>query len=248
MAILKDEGFADVKSLGERLFASQPTIRRDLDRLEKDGLVRRSHGGAVPAGDMVNTPVAYRRGKRVKEKMHIARLAADLIENDQMIFADASSTILYLVEHIKEHDHMSVVTNSIPLCQALSGQNVQVYCTGGKLFHEPMGFVGRAAERATMMFHANLFFFSSASLSEDGMISDYSEEENDLRVVMQERSDKTVYLCDSAKFGRTSPFCVFELCEVDYVVTDAALSERILQKQGFRLLKAGEGAFLYERI
>ena len=92
--ILKSEGFISVKELGERLFASQPTIRRDLDFLENEGFVRRNHGGAMLADDTVNIPISYRRGKRLCEKMQIARLAATLIENDQLLFVDGSTTAL----------------------------------------------------------------------------------------------------------------------------------------------------------
>ena len=68
LEILKQEGFAGVRDLGERLYASQPTVRRDLVFLEKEGLVCRSHGGAVPATDSANTPISYRKGKRMREK------------------------------------------------------------------------------------------------------------------------------------------------------------------------------------
>ncbi len=247
LEILRTEGFAGVNDLGVRLFASLPTIRRDLDILEKSGLVRRSHGGAVLASDAVSTPVSYRRGKRVHEKLRMARLAATLLERDQLIFTDASSTALYLSEHIKESDHISVVTNGIPMCQMLAKQNITVYCTGGRLLVEPLGFVGGTAERMITHYCADLFFFSSASLNAEGLISDYSEEENDLRLAMFERCRKSVYMCDSAKFNRTSAYCLFEIGKADYVVTDIPLPEDMRISQGFRLLREGEGAFLYEK-
>ena len=115
MDILKKEGFAGVRDLGERLYASQPTIRRDLDFLEKEGLVRRSHGGAVPADDRVNTPISYRKGRRMHEKMQIAALAATLIENDQFIFIDGSTTALCLADFLAEHEGISVLTNGMQL-------------------------------------------------------------------------------------------------------------------------------------
>ena len=71
LEILKKEGFAGVCDLSKRLFASQPTIRRDLDILEKQGYIRRSHGGAILANGNLNTPVPYRKGKHAKEKAQI---------------------------------------------------------------------------------------------------------------------------------------------------------------------------------
>lgn len=247
LQILKNEGFVGVRDLGERLFASQPTVRRDLDQLEKEGLVRRSHGGAMLAGEAASTPVVYRRGKRIREKMSISRLAATLIEPDHLIFTDASSTALYLSEHIREVGGVSVVTNGILMCQALSGQNVRVFSTGGKLLEDSLAFAGPVAERAVTGFNADLMFFSSSSLDGKGMISDYAEEETALRLAMHERSQRSVFLCDSAKFDHSSPFCLFTLSEVDYTVTDAPLPESVLLAQGLTLLKASDGAFLYGR-
>lgn len=247
LEILKHEGFISVKELGERLFASQPTIRRDLDFLEKEGMVRRNHGGVILAGDSVNAPISYRRGKHFKEKNRIARLAATLIENDQLIFIDGSTTALCLSEYIGKAEGVSVVTNGIPICQALAKQNIRVFSTGGKLVGDSLAFAGRVAERAVAGFNADLMFFSSSSLDDCGVISDYAEEETALRLAMKERSRKTVCLFDSAKFGMRSPFCLFELRQVDYVVTDEPLSDLILEKQQLKLLKEDGGAFMYCR-
>ena len=246
LEILKKEGFVGVRELGERLYASQPTVRRDLDWLEKEGLVRRSHGGAILVGDAVKTPVSYRKGKRIREKICISRLAATLIESDHLIFVDASSTALHLSDHIKESDGVTVVTNGVLMCQALADQGVRVFSTGGRLVGESMAFVGRVAEKTVSGFNADIMFFSSSSLGSDGMISDYAEEETSLRLAMHARSRRSVFLCDSAKFDRCSPFCLLELKNVDYVVTDAPLPEVMLQGQGLRLLKSEQGAYMYK--
>ena len=79
MEILKAEKFASVPDLSRRLYASQPTIRRDLGALEQQGLIRRSHGGAIPADDKGNIPVSFRSGTHTAEKLRICRLAATLI-------------------------------------------------------------------------------------------------------------------------------------------------------------------------
>lgn len=243
--ILKTEGFISVKELGERLFASQPTIRRDLDFLENEGFVRRNHGGAMLADDTVNIPISYRRGKRLREKMQIARLAATLIENDQLLFVDGSTTALCLSEHIGKAEGVSVVTNGIPICQALAKQNIRVFSTGGRLVGESMAFVGNVAERTVSGFNADVMFFSSSSLDGDGMISDYAEEETTLRQAMHFRSRRSVFLCDSAKFDRMSAFCLFELKNVDFIVTDSPLPEKMLEAQGLMLIKGDGGAYMY---
>lgn len=245
LEILKNEGFISVGELGKRLFASQPTVRRDLDFLEKEGLVRRSHGGAMLPGYSVNTPISYRRGKRLNEKMRIAKLAATLIENDQLIFVDGSTTALCLSDFIGEFDGVSVVTNGIPMCQALAKQNLRVFSTGGRLVGESMAFVGNVAEKTVSGFNADVMFFSSSSLGSDGMISDYAEEETSLRLAMHSRSRRSIFLCDSAKFDQTSSFCLLELKKVDFIVTDEPLSEKLSEEQGLVLIKSDGGAYMY---
>lgn len=248
LEILKEEGFVAVRDLGERLYASQPTIRRDLDFLEKEGLIRRNHGGAMLVGETVNTQISYRRGRKAHEKMRIAKLAATLIENGQLIFIDGSTTALCLSDFITKSDKVTVVTNGIPICQALAKQELRVFSTGGRLVGESMAFAGNIAEKTISGYNADIMFFSMASLDNNGMISDFAEEERSLRLAMHARSRRSVFLCDSEKFGRSSSFCLFELKEVDYVVTDAPLSEELAKMQGFELIKESDGAYMYGKV
>lgn len=243
--ILKSEGFAEVRSLGERLYASQPTIRRDLDLLEKQGYIRRSHGGAVLADDKINTPVSFRKGTKAREKAQICKLAASLIKSGSLIFADASTTASHLADVIHEKDNVTVVTNGYPICRALSENNVRVFSTGGRLLKNSMAFVGSQAEETVRRYNAEWLFFSSSSLDTDGIISDYSEEETALRIAMRAGARRSVFLCDSTKIGKTSAFREFSLSEIDYVITDAPLPPQMLNVHGLVLHKNENGAFMY---
>ncbi len=243
--ILKKEGFAEVRTLSERLYASQPTVRRDLDYLEKQGLIRRSHGGAIPADQRINTPVSFRRGTRTQEKARICRLAATLISPDSLIFTDASTTALHLSDYIRQSDHVTVVTNGYPICHALIEKNIRVFSTGGRMLKNSMAFAGQSAEECVRRFNADLFFFSTSSLSSAGLISDYSEEEVSLRQVMMSRSKKSVLLCNSAKLGTTSPFSQALLSDVDYLIIDAPLPPAMAENAKLSLLRESDGAYLY---
>ena len=247
LEILKQEGFAEVRTLSQRLYASQPTIRRDLDFLEKQGLVRRSHGGAILADDRINIPVPFRKGTHTQEKIRICRLAATLIKPDSLIFADASTTVSYLADFLKESNGITVVTNGYPICRTLSEKNIRTFSTGGRLLRDSMAFVGLHAEETLRQFNADLLFFSTSSLSENGMISDYSEEEIPMRKLMLRQSAQSVFLCDSAKIGTTSAFFTTSLSEVDYLVTDAPLPVAMIQSNNLQLQKELGGAYLYYR-
>ena len=245
LEILKNESFAEVRDLGERLYASQPTIRRDLDYLEKQGYIRRSHGGAMLADDRINTPVSFRKGKKAREKARICKLAATLISPGSLIFADASTTAAHLADELHERDNVTVVTNGYFLCGALTENNIRVFSTGGRLLKSSMAFVGNQAEETVRRFNADWLFFSSSSLDENGTISDYSEEETALRVTMRSRAKSSVFLCDSTKFGKSSAFRVFSLSDTDYVITDAPLSQKLIDAYSLSLLRELDGACMY---
>ena len=247
LEILKKEGFAEVRTLSERLYASHPTIRRDLDYLENQGLIRRSHGGAIPADLRVNTPISFRKGTKTQEKARICRLATTLIAPDSLIFTDASTTALHLSDFLRESDNITVVTNGYPICHALTEKNIRVFSTGGRLLKDSMAFIGQSAEETVRRFCADLTFFSTSSLSEDGRISDYSEEEVPIRNAMLRHSRKSVLLCNSAKIGTHSAFCITSLAKIDYLVTDAPLPSTIGEDFGLSLLREQEGAYLYHR-
>ncbi len=243
--ILTRQGFAGVTELGEKLFASQPTIRRDLAYLEKQGYIVRNHGGAVLANGKVNTPIPFRRGTRAKEKKNICRLAATLIKPEKLLFIDASTTAFFLSEYIDKSSNVTVVTNGLPLCSALGEAGVRTFSTGGRVFHESEALIGSVAERTVTEYNADMMFFSASSFDYDGLISDYCEEENDLRRIMRRHSKTAVFMCDSGKFGTRSAFSFFNLSEIDYLITDRALDADTLRALSLTEEAEDAGAVLY---
>lgn len=246
LEILKNEGFAEVRTLGERLYASQPTIRRDLDYLERNGYVKRSHGGAMLADDKINTPISFRRGTKTREKAQICKLAASLIPSGSLIFADASTTVSHLADIIEPKDNITVVTNGYSLCRALVQRDIRVFSTGGRLLKDSEAFVGNLAQENLKNFNAGWLFFSSSSLSGDGTVSDYSEEETALRIAMYARAEHSVFLCDSTKLYKSSAFRTLSLKNIDYVICDTPLSTEFLSTVGFSPVKSEGQAFMYK--
>ncbi len=247
LEILKEERFVSVSALSERLFASQPTIRRDLTFLEKQGYLRRSHGGAIPADERNNIPVSFRSGKHTGQKTKICRLASTLIQDGSLIFTDASTTALHIASYIKPESDVTVLTNGYLACKLFSDKGVRVFSTGGRLLSDSLAFVGECARNTVSQYNADIMFFSSSSLSNDGKISDYSEEETALRLTMAKMSKTKVFLCDETKFEKISAFNLFPLSAVDYVVTGAPLSNEMLKKYNLTLI-SDDGAFMYKKF
>lgn len=245
LEILEAERFVGVADLSRRLYASQPTIRRDLDILEKQGYLRRSHGGAVLA-DEGHPPISFRSGTHTKEKQGICRAAATLVPPSSFLFIDASTTALPLAGMLRPQDNVRILTNGLHTVKSFSEKGHQIYSTGGRLLSDSLAFVGDTAMATVERYSADLMFFSSSSLDDTGMISDYSEEETALRLCMAKCARKKVFLCDSAKFGTTSVFRLFPLSEVDYVVTAVPLDETIVASNRLTLRRL-QNACLYCR-
>ena len=224
--ILGKEKFATVEKLSEALYFSRPTIRRDLALLEKEGRIKRSHGGAMIKADSdTDIPISYRSGKKHREKSRMCREAVKLICENSIIFIDGSTTAQSIAHYLSENMNLTVVTNSIAVADILSGKKIRTYCTGGKLIPESKAFAGFGAEEFVRGFMADIMFFSSSAFSDDGVISDWSESETSLRKVMLKNSKLKVFMCDETKFGKTSAFVLSDTDKVDFIITDADLPD-----------------------
>lgn len=228
MDILRKEKFITVTALSERLFASLPTVRRDLTALEREGYVTRCHGGAMIIDENSKPPIRYRRGKNTHAKANMCRVASDLITEQAAVFLDASTTALGITEFITPTLDLTVVTNSLLASERLAEQGIRVYALGGAVSRESMAFVGRQAEENVKRYNVDLMFFSVSALSEAGVLSDWAEGEAGVRMKMAENSSTVVLMCDSTKLGTTSAFRLFDLSAVDYLVTDKPLPHSLI--------------------
>lgn len=242
--ILKKSSFATVASLAAELYASLPTIRRDLAILEEEGYVKRCHGGAMILDGNTNPPLYFRREHQAQEKIRMCKLAATLINDGDTLFLDGSTSVFHLADYLDKERGITVITNGLPLATALAETGIKIYSTGGRLLKESLAFVGVSAEKTARGYNADTLFFSVASLSEEGMLSDWSEEEAMLRIEMSKCSRRRVLLCDSSKLGSTSTFKLFDLSSVEFIITDKELPQELIT--GYRLTElVTSPAYLY---
>ena len=176
LEILHEKKHATIDYLSKHVFASNVTIRRDLKKMEDLGLVIRSYGG-VTLMDTENkyVPLIIREQDRISVKNQIARQAVSLISEGSTIFLDGSSTVLCMVNYLRDEQNITVITNSLRAATRLCEKRIDVYCTGGKLVPEALVCVGPYSENMIESMTADLMFFSSQGLSADGKISDFSE-------------------------------------------------------------------------
>ena len=215
-------GFATVRVLCESLYASESSIRRDLCALDARGLIRRSHGGAEICVNPSGSIGFDQRGKRnIEQKRAMAQIAKRLVKNGDILFLDQSSSAFYLAEALADNPSLTVVTNNLEILALLGNSRMKVYGTGGLLCPENRTcFVGVDAAAAFSRVHADLLFFSAASLSEDGVISDLSREEVQMREVMMQNAARSVLLCDRSKHGTRSAYRQCTLRDVDLYIDE----------------------------
>lgn len=221
LEILKENGATSVEKLSKLLFVSQPTIRRDLAFLKEQNLIHRTFGGATlrnrSAGEI---PFELRDSQDADSKAIIAQKAAKYLRDDAVIFLDASSTVYRLLPHITQFKNITIITNSPKVCLALAEQGISSYCTGGTLLSKSKAFVGESAEVFVKKFNADIFFFSSQGITSEGMITDSSVVESEIRKIIMKQSKKNIFMCSSAKIGKEYAYNVADASEVDEIISD----------------------------
>ena len=220
MMLIRDKKEISVKELCALLYLSPATVRRDLSALEKQGLIKRSYGGAVLTEIFSDQlPLAVRSAKNISAKKKICAKAARFIENGDTIFIDASSTAYFLAPYLKGFSDLTVITNNPHLCIALSELKIRNHCTGGEMLDDSLALVGRDAERMVGGILANKCFFSARGYNE-GFISDTSRSERDVKIAMIEHSEKCYFLCDTTKQGTKYPYVIAKTNSVDAIIDE----------------------------
>lgn len=221
LALLEQEQYISAQKLSQMLFVSLPTVRRDLAELQRRNQVVRSHGGAKKVqGEHTVAPLNFRRTVNAPSKRALCRAAAELVEDNQIIFIDSSTTTLQMADFLGEKKGITVITNGIPLATALVKKGIKTYCTGGEIFENSLAHFGSFAEDFIRRFNIDALFFSCHGVSEQGQLTDPSLPETQIRKVAIQQSKRTVFLCDESKFSLSTPYNLVSIDTLDHVITD----------------------------
>lgn len=229
LKILKNVHYTTVDYLVEQIRYSPATIRRDLIYLEKQGLIKRSHGGAEINTEN-ETPFIFRQHSMKSAKNKIAREAAKLVKNGDVVFLDGSSTVQYIGHYLLDKKDICVITNNIMLSSFLSQNGIDVYCAGGHITELPGTASGMLTAHAFSSFKADIMFFSTDGIDESGVITIKPEGYWMHNNAMLDNSKKHVYLCGSDKLGKHAKIVQCDLSRIDYFISDGALSEEVMEK------------------
>lgn len=212
-----------VPELSKQFEVTEETIRRDLEKLEQQGVLVRTYGGAIITDEYPSeAPIEERETINHEGKDMIGRQAAALIKDGETVFLDASTSSLHVARHLKDKKGITVITNSERIIIELSKyENIHVICIGGTMRHNNMSYVGRIAELTIRdHYYANKFFFSCRGVTLNRGLTDFNEQEAELKKAMLACSDLAIFLCDHSKFGKLGVPVVAPLEQLDFLITD----------------------------
>ena len=221
-----------VSQLSRQYGVSPSTIRRDFAELEKEGLLRRTYGGAMLIEHQTSEiPYTIRTFENKAEKNIIGKLAAKLVRDDMHISLDCTSTVAHMVRFLGKKNNLKILTNSAQLALDCLDNipGAQICCTGGWLNNFARGFTGEAARQRVADFTCDVLFFSARSISMESGVTDVNEEDVCIKKQMLKSARKAVFLCDSSKFDRTSFRWFCGIDEIDCLVTNEKPSEKWLE-------------------
>lgn len=232
-----------VTSLSEMFSVTEETIRRDLEKLEEQGKLIRSHGGAVSIRSLDSQEISYQEREitNIEEKKQIARVAVKHINEGDKIILDASSTAWYVAKALPNIE-ITVLTNSIKVATELSKRkSIVVISTGGILRSESLSYIGPLAESSLGQYFVNKAFISCKGFHFENGMSESSEQQARVKHEMVKIADKIYIMIDHSKFGVQAFSRFSDLNSVDYIITDDKNDEQInkqLNERDWQVIKA----------
>lgn len=228
LARLTANGKVLVAELAKDFDVTEETIRRDLEKLDKEGLVSKTYGGAVSKHNAaIDLPYNVRESANVEQKQTIARIVADLIEDGERIMVDSSSTALYVIKKIKEKKNLTVITNSVKILLELADKpDWTVLSTGGILKKNSLSLTGSSAEKMIRSYHVDTAICSCKGLDTELGITDSNENDSLIKQAMFQSAERRILALDTEKFDKKSFVKVGDFSDLDLIVTDSAPAEK----------------------
>jgi DeoR family transcriptional regulator, galactitol utilization operon repressor len=221
--LLSENDLLSVNELSEQLGVSTVTIRNDLNDLETQGYIVRTHGGAAPA---FHRSILERRRENIEAKTRIARAAADLVRDGDTLMIEAGTTTALIAKYLAGKRDIHLVSNStLAFANARSNPGVQITLTGGEFRRSTESFVGPIALSALEKLNVRLAFVGTDGFSVRNGMTTHLVEGAQIVSAMVERAATSVLVADSSKYGKSGFASVLPLSAVDLIISDSALGQ-----------------------
>lgn len=245
LEILQEEKKVVVTELSKTFDVSEETIRRDLDKLEKEGYVVKAYGGAVlNDNQLMELPFIVRKKANVEAKQKIASLISEQIHDGDRIVLDASSTALFVLKHIKDKKNITLITNSVEiLVESAETSGWSIYSTGGLMQEGSLALFGPSADKMLASFHVDKAIISCKGIDMNGGITDSNEMHALTKSNMLKGVNTRIIAVDSSKFDKISFAKICDVANIDVIVTDkkpSAVWMETFNKYGIEVIFGSE--------
>jgi DeoR family transcriptional regulator, aga operon transcriptional repressor len=230
VGILSRDGRVLVGDLAKQFRTSQVTIRKDLDVLQAQGRIHRTHGGALPARESALDDPTLREKEKLcrKEKLQIAVAAARMVKEGQVVILDSGTTTTAIAHALRKFENLTIITNAVNIAAELSGSSLEVILTGGTLRKNSFSLVGPIAEETLRRLNADILFLGVDGFDVRQGLSTPNLLEAKVNRAMMDVARVTVVVCDSSKFGRRSLSSIAPTSAVQHLITDRGASRQDL--------------------
>lgn len=220
--LVVDAGRVQVSELSQRFSVTEETIRRDLEKLEAEGLLSRTYGGAILNENRLTQRIHYfkRAAINLEAKIAIAKKALSCVQSSHTIGLDSSTTSIELMKLLKGREDITVITNSAIAITELAQSKVNVFSTGGMLNKHSLSLQGKVAKQALDNYNIDVALISCKCLSLEQGASDSDELEAEVKKEMIQHANSSILLVDHSKFDKVAFARVANLKQFDLIVTD----------------------------
>jgi DeoR family transcriptional regulator of aga operon len=237
LQLLERQQRLSVAELCATFEVSEATARRDLESLASQGKLQRVHGGAIVLTQAPpEQPILQRQNEQADEKLHIGQAAAALVQAGETIVLGSGTTVLEAARALRGHRKLTVLTNSLPVVNALAGASalagaggITLICLGGMLRDSELSFIGHITEQALAEVRADKVFMGTRAISlEYGLTHEYLPETMTDRAILK-AGKQIIVLADHTKFGRAATVRLAPLESIHTIVTDKGTSQDFLE-------------------
>jgi len=230
-----------VAEICEVFAVSEATARRDLETLAEVGKVQRVHGGAIAlAPAPPEQPILQRQEEQAQEKVRIGQAAARLINDGETIFLGSGTTVLEVARNLNSDRKLTIITNSLPVVNALAGNEViTLICLGGMLRDSELSFIGHITEQALAEVRADKVIIGTRAISlEHGLTHEYLPETMTDRAILK-AGNQIIVVADHTKFGRAATVLLAPMESIHTIVTDGQTPSDFIeavQERGIKVI------------
>jgi DeoR family transcriptional regulator, glycerol-3-phosphate regulon repressor len=230
LALVKRQGYASIEQLTQEFDVTPQTIRRDLNTLANEGLIRRVHGGAGLESSTVNTAYSTRKSLNLEAKQRIAALLANHIPDHASLFINIGTSNEVVAEALLGHQGLEVITNNLNVAAILQHkEDFNVILAGGQVRSRDGGIIGEATIDFIHQFKVDYGIIGISSIDEDGSLLEFDYQEVRVAQAIIQNSRQVYLIADHSKFHRNAVVRQGHITQIDALFTDRRPPDNIRQ-------------------